>query len=337
MKTFYKTFVDSMETQYRSSIAYLAGQYNSSIKLNVFAANDGTDTVRVEIQRMIRLESKQTGVNSRDQDRDGAETGTSKFAGNALIQRLNQLQRVTWKSVEVVPGEEKIIGVSVGPNEEKDVLGDASGYQTTISNKVYAMMEEMNEIILNELVKDVPLKQIIKNLITDGSNDKAIFTSSQRAINHVTLKVDEFKKYTGHDKLLGLYHPDAVSSLGRFKGEIYQSVPELFDTGVKADFQIDGIRGFKEPGLNALAQRDVSAAQDGSELENIMGIIYDIEGLATGDPQGQKTDFDNVIVGQRYVGTRWTEIVKHFDKERIVLLTGTLSSTDLSATTLVSN
>ena len=95
MKTFYKVFVDSMETQYRSSIAYLAAQYNSAIKLVAFSANDGTDTVRVEIQRMKRLASTATGVASRDEDRDGAETATSKFAGNALINRLNKLQRVT--------------------------------------------------------------------------------------------------------------------------------------------------------------------------------------------------------------------------------------------------
>ena len=93
--TFYKTFIDSMETHYRASIAYLAAQYNSAIKLVAFAANDGTDQVRVEIQRMKRLSSTMTSVGSRDQDRDGTETSTSKFAGNALVARLNKLQRVT--------------------------------------------------------------------------------------------------------------------------------------------------------------------------------------------------------------------------------------------------
>ena len=192
----------------------------------------------------------------------------------------------------------------MGPREEKDVLEDASGYEKTISSKVQAMMEEMNEIILNELIASVPVAQKINGVKADGTADKAVFIAVQRAINFIGLKVDAFKKYTGQDKLIALMHPDAVSALGRHKGEIYQGVPQLFDTGVSADFQVDGINGFKEPGVNAMSQIDTSAAQDGSGMEDLLGIIYDVEGLAVGDPEENKTDFDDKFVGQRYVGTR---------------------------------
>ncbi len=93
-KTFLKVFLDSMETHYRSGIPYLASAYASGVKLISMPANDGTDNVRYEIQRFKRLTSTPTGVGIRDMDRDGAETATSKFAGNALIARMNKLQQV---------------------------------------------------------------------------------------------------------------------------------------------------------------------------------------------------------------------------------------------------
>ena len=43
---------------------------------------------------------------------------------------------------------------------------------------------------------------------------------------------------------------------------------------------------------------------DGSNGRDVLSIIYDIEGLALGDPEESKTDFDDKFVGQRYVGTR---------------------------------
>ncbi len=327
MKTFYKAFVDSLETMYRSAIPYLAAQYNSGVKLVAFAPNDGTDEVRVEIQRRVRLTSVKTGVDARDMDRDGVETATAKYAGNALVARLNKLQRVTWESVTVVPGEEQIIGVTVSPREEKDILADASGFEKTIAARAQEHLEDINEIILNELITGVDASQIIKGLKTDGTDDKGLFVAAQKGINAIRLFVDKFKKYTRKDVLLLLAHPDMASGLGRHKGEIYQGVPELFDTGVAADFQIDGVKSFQEEGINAMPQKDFSQAQDGSDLQDLLGIAYDIEGLAVGDPLENKTDFDDTMLGQRYVGTRWNEIIKHFDKKRVVLFYGTKLTT----------
>jgi len=166
------------------------------------------------------------------------------------------------------------------------------------------MMDKTNELILEELVRDTPQNKMIKGLKADGSDNAGLYSATQQAINHIALQVDEFKKYTQHDKLLILMHPDAVSMLGRYKGEIFQSAPELFNTGIESDFHVEGTKGFKEPGINALEPIDISDAQDGSATEKVLAIIYDIEGLASGNATGTQVNFVNDMLAQKYVGTR---------------------------------
>jgi len=91
---FFKQFVACTVEQYRSSIPYLAATYNTSINLQPLLRLDGT-TPRIEIQRMKRLTSVKTGVDPRDVGGGGTETATAKYAGNALIERLNKLQSVS--------------------------------------------------------------------------------------------------------------------------------------------------------------------------------------------------------------------------------------------------